>query len=70
MQLKALLIIVRDAVSNFNLVEYVGGLDASIKALDILRQHKECCQDWDMFNVYGRGRASKTLKGEGASDSL
>lgn len=45
-----------------NLVEYVGGLEASIKALEVLRQHKNCCDFWDMFNIYGKGRASRTVK--------
>lgn len=46
-----------------SIVEYVGGLEASIKALEVLRQHKNCCDFWDMFNIYGKGRASRTVKG-------
>lgn len=45
-----------------NLIEYVGGLEASIKALEVLRQHKNCCDFWDMFNIYGKGRSSRTVK--------
>ena len=46
----------------FNLIEYLGGLEASLKALEVVRQHKNCCDFWDMFNIYGKGRASRTVK--------
>lgn len=46
-----------------NLVEYIGGLEASIKALDVMRQHKICCGEyqWDMLEVFGKGRASRKV---------
>lgn len=45
-----------------NLVEYVGGLEASIKTLDVLRQHKNCCGYWAMIDYYGKGRARWIVK--------
>lgn len=45
-----------------NLVEHIGGLEESIKALDILRQHKNCCGYWAMIDYYGKGRARWTIK--------
>lgn len=48
-----------------DLISFVGGLEASLKHLDIMRQHKICCGEhqWDMLEVFGKGRASKKVVG-------
>lgn len=45
------------------LVEYVGGIQKAIEALEIMEQHSECCEYWDMFPVFGGGRSSRVVKG-------
>lgn len=49
-------------MENRNLVEFVGGLEDSIKVLDVMRQHKICCQHWAMIDYYGKGRARWVVK--------
>ena len=45
-----------------SLIENIGGLEASLKALDVLRQHKMCCEYWSMIDYYGKGRARWVVK--------
>jgi len=46
------------------LVEYIGGLEKSLEALEVLRQHKNCCDRWYMQDVYGKGRAARKVVGK------
>lgn len=46
-----------------NLIDYVGGVDKAIEALEVLREHSVCCPKWYMQDAFGLGRASKTVVG-------
>lgn len=45
----------------FDIVKDIGGIDASIEALDVLRQHAVCCDRWEMQDIFGKGRASRKV---------
>lgn len=44
-----------------NLIKYVGGIEKAFEFLEVLYQHRECCEFWYMHNVYGKGKAKHKI---------
>ena len=44
-----------------NLIKYVGGIGKAFEFLEILYQHRDCCEFWYMHNVYGKGKAKHNI---------